>query len=99
MLDLQYPTIVLALINTMKPDNGNDGSMMQYFACGCGQDATGQSLCAEAVENWCQRFRANAHPVFFIISIMFLLLTLFVYLFEETIRSLVTMFKHVISRL
>ena len=96
MLDFQYPTIVLALNNSMKPDHGNDGSTMQYFACGCGQNATGQPLCAEAVENWCQRLRANAHPVFLIISIICLLLTLFFYLVEETIRSLVILHLNIL---
>ena len=96
MLDFHNPKYsinALALINSMKPDDGIDGSTIQYFGCGCGQTETGQPLCAEAEENWCQTFKAKAHPVFFIISITFLLLTLLVYLIEETIRSLFTTFK------
>ena len=42
--------------------------------------------CHEGTKDWCIDFKKRAHPIFFIISIVFLIITLFVYLAEDSLR-------------
>ena len=60
-----------------------DASALQFFGCTEGQDANGTYLDHDA---WCKDFKAKIHPVFVIISTVFLIITLLVYLAEESLR-------------
>ena len=59
--------------------------MLQFYGCSGGVDHNGES---NDSEDWCQEFKDKAHPVFFIISIVFLIITLFVYLAEDSLRCI-----------
>ena len=63
--------------------NLGEESYLNFYGCSEGQDATGKSL---DLDDWCFEFRAKTHPVFLIISIVFLIITLFVYLAEDSLR-------------
>ena len=57
--------------------------MLQFYGCNEGVDETGKS---RDIIDWCGEFKKKAHPVFFIISTVFLIITLFVYLAEDSLR-------------
>ena len=65
--------------------NLGEESVLQFYGCGEGVDSSGNS---QDNEDRCQEFKAKAHPVFFIISIVFLIITLFVYLAEDSLRCI-----------
>ena len=72
--------------------NLGEESVLQFYGCGEGVDSSG-NLIVPIDENGnpidqCQAFKAKAHPVFFIISIVFLIITLFVYLAEDSLRCI-----------
>ena len=60
-----------------------EASALQFFGCTEGQDANGTYL---DHDDWCKDFKAKIHPVFVIISTVFLIITLLVYLAEESLR-------------
>ncbi len=62
--------------------------MLQFYGCNDGVDALGNSLDEDDADDWCGEFKAKTHPVFFIISIVFLIITLFVYLAEDSLRCI-----------
>ena len=66
--------------------NLGDESVLQFYGCNDGVDALGNSLDADDADDWCGEFQAKTHPVCFIISIVFLIITLFVYLAEDSLR-------------
>ena len=58
-----------------------EGSMLQFWGCSGGD------------VDWCRGFKAKVHPVFLIISTVFLIITLFVYLAEDSLRYKNNTFK------
>ena len=58
--------------------------MLQFWGCNNGRDAKGKS---QDINNECQEFQTETHPVFLIISTVFLIITLFVYLAEDSLRQ------------
>ena len=68
-----------------------EASALQFFGCTEGQDATGKYL---DHDDWCRDFKAKVHPVFFIISTVFLIITLFVYLAEESLRYINLFYRY-----
>ena len=65
--------------------NLGDESSLNFYGCSEGVDSSGNS---NDSEDWCRNLKAKAHPVFFIISIVFLIITLFVYLAEDSLRCI-----------
>ena len=64
--------------------------MLQFWGCNNGRDANGKS---QDISNECQEFQTETHPVFLIISTVFLIITLFVYLAEDSLRYKNNTFK------
>ena len=65
--------------------NLEDESVLQFYGCNEGVNELGESW---DNYDWCRDFKGKAHPVFFIISIVFLIITLFVYLAEDSLRCI-----------
>ena len=59
--------------------------MLQFYGCNKGVDPSGNPLDSD---DWCHEFNVKIHQVFFIISIVFLIITLFVYLAEDSFRCI-----------
>ena len=57
--------------------------MLRFYGCNNGVGKDGKSL---DIDDWCRDFKAEAHPVFYIISTVFLIITLFVFLAEDSLR-------------
>ena len=65
--------------------NLEDESVLQFYGCNEGVNELGESW---DNYDWCRDFKGKAHPVFFIISIVFLIITLLVYLAEDSLRCI-----------
>ena len=65
--------------------------MLQFWGCNNGANANGKS---QDISNECQEFQTETHPVFLIISTVFLIITLFVYLAEDSLRQKKIPLKH-----
>ena len=66
--------------------NLEDESVLQFYGCNEGVNELGESW---DNYDWCRDFKGKAHPVFFIISIVFLIITLLVYLAEDSLRCII----------
>ena len=79
--------MILPINVNSHPILDEDTSVLQFYGCNEGKDATGESVdYVQKSFKKCQEFKAKAHPVFFIISTVFLIITLFVYLAEDSLR-------------
>ena len=69
--------------------NLGEESYLQFYGCNDGVDANGDP---RDLEDSCIVLHAKTQPVFFIISIVFLIITLFVYLAEDSLLRCHLMF-------
>ena len=88
---LKFVILSLYLFHS-HPILDNDTSVLQFYGCNEGVDATGKSC---DIVDTCGEFKRKAHPVFFIISTVFLIITLFVYLAEDSLRYNIFLYKRI----